>query len=64
MESRCGQSNSFESKYRQLIWLFKLFCIDNIAYLGKTMRIMIVDMEVKSAAENISKRAGYLWRFL
>lgn len=25
---------------------------------------MIIDMEIKSSAENINKRAGYLWRFL
>ena len=28
------------------------------------MQFMIVDMEIKAAAEDISKRAGYLWRFL
>ncbi len=25
---------------------------------------MIIDTEVKNSAENIKKRAGYLWRFL
>lgn len=52
------------AKYRQLICLFKLFCIDNVFQIRKTPLIMIVDMEVKSAADSINKRAGYLWRFL
>lgn len=28
------------------------------------LKTMIIDTEIKNSAENIKKRAGYLWRFL
>ncbi len=53
----------FLKKYRRAPALFKLFYVDIINIIA-TLARMIVDMEIKSASDNIVKRAGYLWRFL
>ncbi len=56
-------SGAFNLKYLRRFYIFKLFYVDNITSFTK-IRPMIVDMEIKAAAEDISRRAGYLWRFL